>query len=210
MTFEYRDHDGDFFEVTIPHDLPYIALRTNERGCYVSPGRVEEVVAGIRDTSRTAAARQTTGQTDTEETTRCQHCGLEVEDRGDPSMDGNHHVHWVHIPGGYSICYPQEPGSPFRATPAVGQLAEAQATDYDRDPEAIAWARRKIQDEIDRCRKFHASATEAGKPEQAEMWQRLANRMERTFMGGSGCVIAYFDERLPDHRRATDTVEDHR
>lgn len=47
-------------------------------------------------------------------------------------MDGNHHVHWVHIPGGYSICYPQEPGSPFRATPAVGQPAEAHATDRTR------------------------------------------------------------------------------
>ena len=73
---------------------------------------------------------------------------------------------------------------------------------YDTDPEALAWARTKIQDEIDRCRKFHASATEAGQPEQAEMWRRLANRMERTFMGGSGCVIAYFDERLPAQRAA--------
>ena len=26
--------------------------------------------------------------------------------------------------------------------------------------------------------------------------------MESTFMGGSGCVIAYFDERLPAHRQA--------
>jgi hypothetical protein len=93
---------------------------------------------------------------------------------------------------------------------AAARLAEAQATDYDRDPEAIAWARRKIQDEIDRCRKFHTSALEAGKPEQAEMWNRLANRMQRTFMGGSGCVHAYFDERLPALRRAADTVEDER
>ncbi|MFI8254109.1 hypothetical protein [Streptomyces filamentosus] len=86
--------------------------------------------------------------------------------------------------------------------PAAGQLAEAHGVDYDRDPAAIAWARAKIQDEIDRCRRFHTSATEAGQLEQADTWRRLANRMERTFMGGSGCVLAYFDERLPAHRQA--------
>jgi hypothetical protein len=75
---------------------------------------------------------------------------------------------------------------------------------YDTDPEALAWARTKVQDEIDRCRKFAESATAAGKPEQAEMWRRLANRMQRQFIGGEGCVMGYFDERLPVLAKAVD------
>ncbi|MFI8301533.1 hypothetical protein ACIGCZ_37125 [Streptomyces nigra] len=75
---------------------------------------------------------------------------------------------------------------------------------YDADPEALAWARAKVQDEIDRCRKFTESATAAGKPEQAEMWRRLANRMQRQFIGGEGCVMGYFDERLPSLAKAVD------
>lgn len=77
---------------------------------------------------------------------------------------------------------------------------------YDTDPEALAWARTKVQDEIQRCRKFAESARAAGEPEQSEMWRRLANRMERTFIGGEGCVIGYFDERLPDFAKAVDSA----
>ncbi|MFF1544118.1 hypothetical protein [Streptomyces sp. NPDC058291] len=75
---------------------------------------------------------------------------------------------------------------------------------YDYDPEALAWARTKVQDEIDRCRKFAESALTSDKPEQAEMWRRLANRMQRTFIGGEGCVMGYFDERLPALARSVD------
>ena len=75
---------------------------------------------------------------------------------------------------------------------------------YDTDPEALSWARAKVQDEIDRCQKFAESARAANKPEQAEMWRRLANRMQRTFIGGEGCVMGYFDERLPTLARAVD------
>lgn len=77
---------------------------------------------------------------------------------------------------------------------------------YDRDPEALAWARTKVQDEIDRCRKFADSEKAADKPEQAEMWRRLANRMQRQFIGGDGCVMGYFDERLPGLARAVDNA----
>lgn len=75
---------------------------------------------------------------------------------------------------------------------------------YDHDPDALAWARTKVQDEIDRCRKFAASAAAADKPDQAEMWRRLANRMQHQFIGGEGCVMGYFDERLPALAKAVD------
>ena len=58
----------------------------------------------------------------------CAHCGKDVENRGDPSMDGNHHVLWIHVPGGHSICFPQQKDSP-RATPAARQPATQQQTD---------------------------------------------------------------------------------
>ncbi|MFB7312948.1 hypothetical protein [Streptomyces sp. NPDC056192] len=75
---------------------------------------------------------------------------------------------------------------------------------FDRDPEALAWARAKIQHEIDRCEDFHRSATAAGKAEQGEMWRRLGNRMKRVFIGGEDCTIAAFDERLPELAHAID------
>jgi hypothetical protein len=50
---------------------------------------------------------------------RCE-CGKEIEDRGTPNMGGLPHVKWVHVPGGYTVCYPQQPNSP-RAEPAEGE-----------------------------------------------------------------------------------------
>ncbi|MFE5895857.1 hypothetical protein ACFQ67_00250 [Streptomyces sp. NPDC056488] len=164
-----------------------------------------------------AAARQATGQADT--TPAPERCPDWPECDHWFFMDGCTCIAWTKqtdpprplLPGEsldmVNHCE-RRPDCPHHApAPVVGQPAATPDTDYDRDPAAIAWARRKIQDEIDRCRKFHASATEAGKPEQAEMWRRLANRMERTFMGGDGCVIAYFDERLPTHCAAIDKGE---
>ncbi|MBT2379010.1 hypothetical protein J7E90_17050 [Streptomyces sp. ISL-111] len=58
--------------------------------------------------------------------TRCAHCGLEVEDRGDPGF-GTYTPRWVHIPGGYQTCNPQQPNSPLAAPPAVPAAPEEQA-----------------------------------------------------------------------------------
>ena len=55
-------------------------------------------------------------QEDEQARPECAHCWREIENRGAPSMDGNHHVHWVHIPGGFQYCFPQRPDSP-RAEP---------------------------------------------------------------------------------------------
>jgi hypothetical protein len=77
---------------------------------------------------------------------------------------------------------------------------------YDRDPDALAWARAKVQAEIDRCRKFAEQADAAHDTEQFELWRRLANRMQRVFIGGDGCVHAAFDERLPELAKSIDTA----
>jgi hypothetical protein len=53
---------------------------------------------------------------------RCAHCGLEVEDRGHPvARDGGFgwHPKWVHVPGGYHTCWPQQGANSPRAEPAT-------------------------------------------------------------------------------------------
>lgn len=47
--------------------------------------------------------------------TRCTHCGLDIEDRGDATF-GGHTENWVHIDRGGQICHPQQADSP-RAEP---------------------------------------------------------------------------------------------
>jgi hypothetical protein len=66
---------------------------------------------------------------------------------------------------------------------------------YDRDPDALAWARAKVANLESRWRKFSESAAIAGKDEQAEMWHYLANGVRSGLIGGEGGVIAAFDER---------------
>lgn len=75
---------------------------------------------------------------------------------------------------------------------------------YDQDPEALAWARAKVQAEIDRAEKFVAQATAQGATEGAEFWRRHALHLHRAFIGGEGCVFGRFDERLPRFARAVD------
>ena len=66
---------------------------------------------------------------------------------------------------------------------------------YDRDPDALEWAREKARDLESRWRRFSESAAEVGNDSQAEMWRYLANGVRSELIGGDGCVIAAFDER---------------
>jgi hypothetical protein len=66
---------------------------------------------------------------------------------------------------------------------------------FDRDPDALEWVREKVRDLESRWRMFSESATEAGKDDQANMWRYLANGVHTSLIGGTGCVIAAFDER---------------
>jgi hypothetical protein len=75
---------------------------------------------------------------------------------------------------------------------------------YDYDPEALAWARVKVQAENGRCRKIAEQADAAHTTEQFELWRRQGNWLERTFIGDGSCVIARFDERLPEFAKAVD------
>jgi len=73
------------------------------------------------------------------------------------------------------------------------------AARFDDDPEALAWARSKVQRQIDRMTDFERQARERGGSDP-EQWRRFRYLLESSFIGGSGCVIAAFDERLPTLR----------
>jgi hypothetical protein len=69
---------------------------------------------------------------------------------------------------------------------------------FNSDPDALAWARAKVQHNID---KFRGWEREAADPEKKRQWRMMANMLQRQFIGGEGCVIAAFDERSPDFER---------
>lgn len=76
-------------------------------------------------------------------------------------------------------------------------MTETTTRDFDRDPEALAWARAKVQRDIDRYRRFESAARSEGRTEQASLWRKMANLLNMDFIGGEGCSIAAFDERRP-------------
>lgn len=92
---------------------------------------------------------------------------------------------------------------------------------YDRDPEALAWARGKIEAVAKRYEAFADRAAAEGRDEQAAEWRAMATAVRHDLTGGGqGSPIASFDERLPaleEHSgaspaagttdRATDEVE---
>jgi hypothetical protein len=70
-------------------------------------------------------------------------------------------------------------------------------TRYDRDPEALAWARAKVREYIDRLADFEqqAKADSSGITAYGCGVARLL--AERHFLGDGGCTIGVFDERRP-------------
>lgn len=85
-------------------------------------------------------------------------------------------------------------------------------TNYDRDQEAIDWARAKIEKKRDFAREAEMKSKEAWLQarrdnrlyreidqhhEQMLRWRRIANMLEMWFIGGEGCAIAAFDQRYP-------------
>lgn len=71
---------------------------------------------------------------------------------------------------------------------------------FSRDPEALAWARGHVEGFVAKMRNFERMARESGGDEgleRARNWRRIANILEMQFVGGEGCVITPFDERLP-------------
>jgi hypothetical protein len=68
---------------------------------------------------------------------------------------------------------------------------------YDTDPEALAWARENVQHLVDKLRRFEQQSTDEGLLQRASQWRVMANTIESELIGGTGCVIAAFDDRMP-------------
>lgn len=77
-------------------------------------------------------------------------------------------------------------------------------TNYDLDPDALAWARAKVERLINRFADFERQCTEKGDTDRAKAWKRAAWDVRRGLIGGEGCVIGAFDERLPALASAID------
>ena len=84
--------------------------------------------------------------------------------------------------------------------------------DFDLDPEALAWARQKVERVIDRYHRLSEQAQTGAERARtvedvitemalAEKWRIRANLLRRDLIGGQGCVIAAFDERRPNIAR---------
>lgn len=74
---------------------------------------------------------------------------------------------------------------------------------FDRDPEALAWARAKVQDYIDQLERWQEEANIRGAAAKALGFGTARLLAQRHFIGG-GCIIGAFDERCPDIARALD------
>lgn len=79
---------------------------------------------------------------------------------------------------------------------------------YDRDPDALAWAREKVEAEIDRCARLEQQARSAGgvgSDRMAKTYRSIAVTLKLRFLG-SGCLIGAFDERRPELDQLLDDV----
>lgn len=78
-----------------------------------------------------------------------------------------------------------------------GLPEDGRFTKFDKDPEAVAWARGHVQGFVDKMHRFEKQAREENRMEQAQQWRKVGNFASMAFIGGKGCSIAAFDERLP-------------
>ena len=77
---------------------------------------------------------------------------------------------------------------------------------YDYDLEALAWARAKVQDYMDRLADFERQAKAKDNPSAATGCAVSRLLAQRHFLGDGGCVIGVFDERLPSLAKAVDNA----
>lgn len=73
---------------------------------------------------------------------------------------------------------------------------------FDRDPEALAWARAKVQAVVDKYTDFEAQAK--GDTVAAARWRTATFVLRRELIGGEGCTITRFDYRSPTVLAALD------
>lgn len=89
-----------------------------------------------------------------------------------------------------------------------GRLREAKTADFDRDPEALAWARGKVERALGAVTDLAASAERPGREEDAHKatGMRLAVwKLRKSLLGDGGCTVGSLDPRLPELPRLDET-----
>ncbi|MFL6096002.1 MAG: hypothetical protein ACJ71Y_11190 [Blastococcus sp.] len=74
--------------------------------------------------------------------------------------------------------------------------------DFDRDPAALAWARGKVQEVVDKAEE--CAANDLLTEEIRERWRHTAGFIRHELLTREGVVRAAFDERWPDTLAAWD------
>jgi hypothetical protein len=69
---------------------------------------------------------------------------------------------------------------------------------FDTDPEALAWARSRALKLAERFKSMETHCQQEGMHDKAQGWGGAIYLLEKNLIGGSGCTIAAFDERIPD------------
>ncbi|MFK0222179.1 hypothetical protein ACIQWN_28815 [Streptomyces vinaceus] len=74
-------------------------------------------------------------------------------------------------------------------------------TAFDADPKALAWARSKVQEYLDRLEQFEAAARRDTDLITAMACGNARHIAKRHFLGDGGDGYGVFDERLPNLQR---------
>ena len=84
---------------------------------------------------------------------------------------------------------------PHHAAEAERDEEAPVAVDFDRDPAALAWARRKVQEVVDKAEE--CAASELLTEEVRERWRHAAGFIRHELLAREGVVRAAFDDRWP-------------
>jgi hypothetical protein len=68
-------------------------------------------------------------------------------------------------------------------------------TPFDHDPDALAWARARVETVTAGWRQLAQRLAAGDMPENAEKWRRIAQITENAFIGGQTDDLGVFDER---------------
>lgn len=69
---------------------------------------------------------------------------------------------------------------------------------YGSDPEALAWARSKVELALKRVEDMAKHLKSRGETEQAEGYSGAQWRVASLLLGGEGCSVGAFDPRIAD------------
>ena len=84
---------------------------------------------------------------------------------------------------------------------------------FDSDPEALAWARLKVQKAVSKAMRASRASRRAGDERRSAQWRFVGVFIDRELLTGDDKGLVAFDTRLPDYvarmaaRRALEATE---